>query len=129
MNEIKADTVVHTYGRKQLSSAPQREMANAGSDAANVAVQSGKDLPPVTANVPPLNEVDVQEAVQKLNDYVQTTSRTLDFQVDEDSGKTIVRVFDRDSEELIRQIPGELALELARKLNEEEPSLLFSAQV
>lgn len=129
MNEIKADTVVHTYGRKQLASAPQREMANAGSDAAKVAVQGGKDLPPPTANVPPLNEVDVQEAVQKLNEYVQSTSRTLDFQVDEDSGKTIVRVFDKDSEELIRQIPGELALELARKLNEEEPSLLFSAQV
>lgn len=129
MNEIKADTTVHTYGRKQLSSAPQQEMAKAVSDAAKVAGPGGKDLPPVDANLPPLNEVDVQEAVQKLNEYVQNTSRTLDFQVDEDSGKTIVRVFDKDSEELIRQIPGELALELARKLNEEEPSLLFSAQV
>lgn len=71
----------------------------------------------------------VEKAVAKLNDYVQSTERKLEFQVDDDSGHTVVKVYDKNSEELIRQIPNEEALELAQKLNQEEPLMLFSAQV
>jgi len=49
--------------------------------------------------------------------------------LDEDAGLTIIRVFDKATDELIRQIPNEEAVSLAQKLNEEEPLLLFSAQV
>lgn len=71
----------------------------------------------------------VEQAVAKLNDYVQNTERKLEFQLDDDSGEVVVRVYDRRSDELIRQIPNEEALELAKKLNQEEPLMLFSAQV
>ena len=74
-------------------------------------------------------ENSVEQAVAKLNDYVQNTERKLEFQVDDDSGETVVRVYDKMSDELIRQIPNEEALELAQKLNQEEPLMLFSAQV
>jgi flagellar protein FlaG len=97
------------------------------------AANNGNDLPQGVPNkeqaaaVPDLQQV--QDAVSRINEYVQQSERTLDFQLDEDSGKIIVRVYDKTSDELIRQIPSELALELAQKLNDEEPSLLFSAQV
>ncbi|GGY39467.1 hypothetical protein GCM10011297_10840 [Bacterioplanes sanyensis] len=91
--------------------------------------KSGKTLPPEGDKVEALSKEQVQDAVSRINEYVQQSERTLDFQLDEDSGKTIIRVYDSQSSELIRQIPSELALELARKLNDEEPSLLFSAQV
>ncbi|MFK4753788.1 flagellar protein FlaG [Oceanobacter antarcticus] len=93
---------------------------------------TGKDLPAAgnkgqSSAVP--DQQQVQEAISRINEYVQQSERTLDFQLDESSGETIIRVYDKQSEELIRQIPSELALELAQKLNDEEPSLLFSAQV
>jgi flagellar protein FlaG len=91
--------------------------------------KSGKVLPPSGDKVEALSKEQVQDAVSRINEYVQQSERTLDFQLDEDSGKTIISVYDTQSSELIRQIPSELALELARKLNDEEPSLLFSAQV
>ena len=72
---------------------------------------------------------EVEQAVAKLNDYVQNTQRKLEFQVDEDSGETVVRVYDKHSEQLIRQIPNEEALSLAQRLNQEEPLMLFSASV
>lgn len=71
----------------------------------------------------------VKEAVSRIKEYVQQTQRTLDFELDETSGKAIIRVYDKASSELIRQIPSELALELAQRLNDEESSILFSAQV
>ena len=72
---------------------------------------------------------ELEQAVAKLNDYVQNTERKLNFQLDEDAGLTIIRVFDKATDELIRQIPNEEAVSLAQKLNQEEPLLLFSAQV
>jgi flagellar protein FlaG len=72
---------------------------------------------------------EVQEAVSRINDYVQQSERKLDFRLDEDSGQTVIRVYDKQSDELIRQIPGELVLKLAQNLSDEEPSLLFRAQV
>ena len=72
---------------------------------------------------------EVIKAVAQLNSYVQGAERTLEFQVDDDSGQTVVRVYDKVSEELIRQFPNEEALTLAQRLNQDEPLLLFSAQV
>ncbi len=77
----------------------------------------------------PSGAVELEQAVATLNDYVQNTERKLNFQLDEDAGLTIIRVYDKQTDELIRQIPNEEAVSLAQKLNEEEPLLLFSAQV
>lgn len=72
---------------------------------------------------------ELDSAVTRLNDYVQSVRRDLQFEVDNDSGKTIVRVLDRDTKELIRQIPDEVALRLAENLQQDEPLTLFNIRV
>jgi len=90
---------------------------------------NGNALPQEATAPVEVSSDKVREAVSRINEYVQQTERTLDFKLDEHSGRTVISVYDKASAELIRQIPSELALELAQKLNDEEPSLLFSAQV
>ena len=126
MNDLKLHlsergslTAAKAYGKEQ----------QAGATESGKKTESGKDLPPNVEKITDISDQQVKDAVSKLNDYVQSTERTLDFQMDEDSGKTVIRVYDTLSAELIRQIPNELALELAQNLNDDEPSLLFSAQV
>ncbi len=125
MSDIKADMGRGNPLQNPLTTAPQA--TNKVQDDRN----SGKPLPQasVIKVAETADKESVEKAVSKLNDYVQSTARTLNFQVDDDSGKTVIKVYDRESEQLIRQIPNELVLELARRLNEEEPSLLFEAQV
>jgi len=72
---------------------------------------------------------ELTSAVAKLNDYIQTVQRDLQFTLDEGSGQSVITVIDRNSAEVIRQLPAELTLDLARKLNNQEPLFLFSAQV
>lgn len=133
MNEITAqNSVVKPTG--SLTSAPQvqsqKPKADVSAKAATDVVTSGKPLPNEDATAAAeAKSVEVKEAVSKLNEYVQKTQRDLDFRLDEDSGKTVISVYDRHSEQLVRQIPNEAALEMAKKLNSEEPTLLFSAQV
>tara|TARA_R110002124_G_scaffold42984_3_gene132012 strand:- start:1115 stop:1552 length:438 start_codon:yes stop_codon:yes gene_type:complete len=75
----------------------------------------------------PRGELDA--AVSQLNDFVQNVQRDLQFEVDNERGATIVRVVDQQTQEVIRQIPDELALRLAEKLQQDEPLTLLNIEV
>lgn len=72
---------------------------------------------------------EVREAVVRLNEYVQSIQRDLTFEYDETADTTVIKVMDRHTGEMIRQIPDELALKLARNLHQDEPLTLFNAKV
>ncbi len=74
---------------------------------------------------------NLQVAVSQINDYVQNLQRNLQFTVDETTGKDVVTIIDSESKEVIRQLPSEEALELARRLaeNREGGVQLVSTQV
>lgn len=67
------------------------------------------------------------EAVSSIKDFVQSIRRDLNFDLDDSTGKMVVKVTDRATGEVVRQIPTEEALRLAENL-EEARSLLFKAQ-
>lgn len=135
MNEIgvqQASTAVKTQasapdtkvGKPQIAAVPTQSQAEV-SQADTASEAKAKQ----TAESKQQQDAAVEDAVAKLNDYVQNTERKLEFQVDDDSGETVVKVFDKGSQELIRQIPNEEALALSQRLNMEEPLMLFSAKV
>lgn len=90
---------------------------------------SGKELP--VDNIHLAEEAketqSIEQAVTEINDYVQSVQRDLHFSVDEDSGETIIRVRDKESGELIRQIPEDIFLSLAQNLKDNQPIHLFDA--
>jgi flagellar protein FlaG len=61
---------------------------------------------------------EVAHAVRNFNEFFQMVRRTVQFSVDEESGRTIVQVKDAETDELIRQIPSEEILRLAKHLDE-----------
>ncbi len=87
------------------------------------ALSSGNDQ--VRRNEP--NREAVNQAVQNLNDRVQNVQRNLEFTIDEISGNTVISVIDAETEEVIRQIPPETALNAAKNLQRLE-GLLLSAE-
>jgi flagellar protein FlaG len=58
------------------------------------------------------------ERFEGLSQLAQNIQRRLSFQVDDVSGKTVVKVYDRETEELIRQFPPEELLTLSQRLKE-----------
>lgn len=70
----------------------------------------------------------LQAAVTKLNDHVQNLSRTLSFSIAESTGRTVIKVYDTETDELIRQIPAEETLKLAEILDEQSSNLLIKEQ-
>ncbi|MDH3615280.1 MAG: flagellar protein FlaG [Gammaproteobacteria bacterium] len=69
-----------------------------------VAPEAGKE-PPVVE----MQEPDIEALAAKLNTATQSIGRDLRFKVDMDSGRSVIQVLDRDTGELIREIPPEKA--------------------
>ena len=59
----------------------------------------------------------IQQAVENLKRITQPIAQNLSFSVDESSGRTVIRVVDGTTNEVIRQIPSDEVLNLARELN------------
>ena len=80
--------------------------------------------------VEPSQEVSreqVEDAVATIQEFVQSVRRSINFAVDDGSGRVVVKVTDAGSGDVIRQIPSEEALRLAENLSEVR-SLLFKAE-
>ncbi len=67
------------------------------------------------------SEVDMQalqQAAQEVSKVVERTPHSLQFSVDKDSGKPVVTVIDRNTNEVITQIPSEEMLEISKHLDQ-----------
>ncbi|RJQ46666.1 MAG: flagellar protein FlaG [Gammaproteobacteria bacterium] len=83
-----------------------------------------RDPPPAAAAPVVAVQEEIADAVSSLNDYVQNLRRDLHFTVDEDTGRTVIKVIDSETDEVIRQIPVEEALNLARYLEHNQAAML-----
>ena len=68
------------------------------------------------------------EVVERLNERMQHMQRSLRFSVDDNSGRIVVKVIDKDTDEVIRQIPSEEMLAVMKHINEID-GLIFDARV
>jgi len=60
----------------------------------------------------------VDEAVARINDFVQVVQRDLRFSVDAATGRTVVKVVDAETDQVVRQIPADEILAIAENLQE-----------
>jgi flagellar protein FlaG len=84
-----------------------------GEAAGKAAPVAGQQLPPPE---PPVSAADVERAVQRFRELVSETQRSLRFQVDELSGRTVITVLDAETNEVVRQIPSPEFLAVVRHL-------------
>ncbi len=86
----------------------------------------GQDLPPDPMEdvEKPADAEQVKAAVSKISDFVQNFQRDLLFSIDEDSNRLVVKVVDSETQEVIRQIPSEEMLRIAKDLDSPESLIL-----
>jgi flagellar protein FlaG len=66
----------------------------------------------------------LEEATEHLNKQMSRNSRDLSFSVDDVANKVVVTVKSRESGEVVRQIPSEVALRVAHNLEDMKGLLL-----
>lgn len=66
----------------------------------------------------------IDDVVGDLNNLVQEMHRELQFSVDNESGDTVIKVVDSETEQVIREIPSEEVLRMRKRL-EAAAGLIF----
>lgn len=92
---------------------------------------SGTPVTQATSAQQPAAEADseqLQQAMDKIRDSIPPVARNLRFSVDEDTGRTVVKVVDPSTDEVIRQIPSEEVLAIAKDLENFSAGLLLKDQ-
>lgn len=73
--------------------------------------------PSSEAGTRPLYENDIASTVGELNKFASQNVPSITFSQDDDSGKTIIRVIDTTDNTVLRQIPSQEALAIAKSLD------------
>jgi flagellar protein FlaG len=108
-------------GIQAKNATPIADVTNSSS-AANSTTQSAASQPidatqSTTSQESKQKLKDAQQAADAMQEFVQPLNNTLQFSVDQDSGKTVVKVVDSATSKVIKQIPSEEAVALAKALD------------
>ena len=76
------------------------------------------------AATPPPSTEDVSAAVDKLNEAMATSSQSLKFEIDDDTRQIVVKIIDQSTQEVVRQMPTEEALQMAKSIDKMQGLLI-----
>ena len=118
-NQVIKDT---RSGGASTSSVVTELKSSGSTQRQGTALVEGKKLPPEMVEAQQqsqeVSQEKAKEVVEQLNKHAQAVNRDLFFSVDEDSGKTVIKVVNADTAELVRQIPSEEVLRLSETIRE-----------
>jgi flagellar protein FlaG len=77
-----------------------------------------------SAPVPTLAQVT--QAINSINQAMSAMSSDIQFSLDEESNRTIIKIVDQKTKEVLRQIPSAEALAIAKALDQAQQGLLIS---
>lgn len=120
MEGISADIRVNSMPSNKI-----REARRSGSE---------KNEPDTTVNIRAGKEVQgalenerLEKAIEEITKAVNHFNKKLSMEVEEDLNRTIIKVIDKETDEVVRQIPSEEMIELAKNAKELK-GLLFSKE-
>jgi flagellar protein FlaG len=108
-------------------------ISRTGADPTSVAAAAGQPVPvplPGSQSSPQPAAPDIlQRAAQRVVAAMEQGGVSFDFTIDKQSGLTIVRIFNKATGELVRQIPSEEAVHVAQLLRQDEQRSLLDLKV
>ena len=72
---------------------------------------------------PEADPVSSRELLKQVQNHPQMIRRNLEFSIDEETGREVVRVIDSDTKEVIRQLPPEQILRMIAQIQELRDSM------
>ena len=106
---------------KAAANSAQTAKVAAGTDAAKRTsqVSSASVEQKASPKVVEFEPSDIDKAVEELQAYVDSLARELSFHRDESIGRSIITVRDANTNQLVRQIPAEEVVQIARQIKED----------
>ncbi|MFS6536306.1 flagellar protein FlaG [Idiomarina loihiensis] len=114
MAELKLDSSPVAYNALTEKSLPLQEKKDKVIDTVQQVKQEGQ----LRKEDSKSDEQSVADVVEEMNQSDAIRNTSLQFVIEERGDPPVVKVMDRDSGEMIRQIPSELVVKLSKALEE-----------
>ncbi len=113
---VPAITLDPTYKAKTATdNEGNQEIAQQSSGVSNLKAKDKKDL---ESEETKMNKVSYDELAKTLKNLINDDETSLEFKIDKDTNKMVLKIIDSQSKEVIRQIPPEIALKISRLVAE-----------
>ena len=114
LGELPSQAPAKSAEKRHRSDASDLSVASAGA----MSAQGGTSDAGGASNAPTvtLNPIDLQKAVEKINDLVKSQQRDVSFSVDHEAYATVIKVFKSETGELIKQFPPEEILAMIARM-------------
>lgn len=127
-DSISTNVNMNNNSTSHSASAIKRGSAIDIDKANNLQKNSKEWSQPITKNISQLSEYEkdnmpvskrvVIEAIEKANKAISGGNRRFEFSIHEKTNEIVVKVFDSETDELIREIPNEKILDMVAKICE-----------
>ena len=125
MNAIEGNTKTNAANLSIDVSQAQQSRTSVGA-IANATINNPKGIEPAgivgeqanVVNQEVLSPQQLEKVAQQLQEFVGEMNRGLEFSVDTDSGRDVIKVIDKSSGDLVKQYPSEEVLSLVAKLSD-----------
>lgn len=110
-----ADTAAVVSGLAARQSGTLTTQATKGAGAAN-AVTTGTQAP-TTPSQDTSGEESLSAAISSVKEYIKPFNNRIEFNIDDEVGRVVIKVVDKETEEVLLQIPSEEMLAIAKTLD------------
>lgn len=97
--------------------APAVEVRQARAAQASSAASVQTEQAPSQAQKAEATRQELEDAVKQVNEFLKPINNGIQFNLDEETGKTVIKVIDLATKDVIRQFPSEEMLSIARAID------------
>ncbi len=92
-------------------------VSTGGSVQSKAAVSTVAASPASKSTGSSISQSALEAAVKNINEFISPMTQSIEFSLDRDSGRTIVKVVDSETQKVLRQIPDEEVLQISKTLD------------
>ncbi|MFT6195027.1 MAG: flagellar protein FlaG [Cognaticolwellia sp.] len=128
INANNSSTVELVNGNTERTTSENKSVENLQKNATTIGTSLAEEQKSVstseTNKAEKMTSEQLNKVAQQLQDFMGEMNRSLEFIVDEDSGRDVIKVLDKDTGDLIKQYPSEEVLSIISKLSNASGSLI-----
>lgn len=79
-------------------------------------IASGNAAPPVSPAAGHVDNAQIKKSVAVINEFIQPHAGSIEFSIDDTSGKTLLKIIDKETNTVLMQFPSKEALALSQNI-------------
>ena len=111
-------SVAHSFANPTLIVDKESAAIKENSESKNIQEKNEIRKTVAEENEKQISNLELEQALDVVSSFINTTMKHVNFSSDDSSGKMVIKVIDRETQEIIQQFPSEKIVSMAIKIKD-----------